>query len=89
MDSMLILYEETETSTIKYISFIGISNRRFDLAIVNSDHFFGKRLVIDILSGKTVIIGKDDLEEPGFLEYAFGLSEEEAKDLYEYLAIYY
>lgn len=89
MDEMQILYEETVTSKIKYISFIGASNRRFDLAIINTEHFYGKRLVIEILSGKTVILGKEDLEDPGFLGDAFGLSEKEGNDLYEFLSIYY
>ena len=86
---MHILYEDTETTEIKYISFIGESNAKFDLAIISTDRFYGKRIVFNIQSGKTAIIGRDDLEEPGYLEHAYQLSEDEAKDLYEYLIALY
>lgn len=85
---MDILYEDVETSNIKYISFIGESSNRFDLAIIVTDRFYGKILVIDIQSGKTAIIGKDDLEEEGYLEHIFNLSKEAANDLEEYLHHY-
>lgn len=89
MSDEIILYEETENTNMKYISFIGASNARFDIAIIHTDRFYGKNLVIDLQSGKTAIIGEDDLEEPGFLEDTYNLSEDEAKDLYEYLSHYY
>ena len=89
MNDMMILYEETETSNIKYISFIGSSNTRFDLAIIQTDRFFGKQLVILIQSGRTAIIGRDDLEDPDYLQEAFRLTEEETKDLNEYLSQYF
>lgn len=85
---MDILYEDKENVNIKYFSFIGKSNTRFDLAIINTERFFGKILVINILSGKTIILGKDDLEEPAYLEYEFNISEEEAEDLHEFLSDY-
>jgi len=83
---MDILYEDSETTKIRYISFIGSSNKRFDLAVINTDRFYGKVLVIDILGGKTVIIGRDDLAEPGYLEESFKINEEEANDLYDFLS---
>ncbi len=89
MSDNMVLYEETETSDIKYISFIGESNTRFDLAIIITDRFFGKSLVVNIQSGRTAIIGSDDLEEPDYIQEAFQLSEEEAKDLYEYLSRFF
>ena len=36
-------------------------------------------------SSRFAIIGPDDLEEPGYLEYVFNKTEEEAEDLREYL----
>ncbi|WP_339061203.1 DUF3055 domain-containing protein [Tepidibacillus marianensis] len=85
MSDMITLFEDEETSKIRYISFIGGANFRFDLAIIQTDRFFGKKLVISIQSGRTGIIGPDDLEEPGFLEGTFQLKEEEAQELYQYL----
>ncbi|MFT9487806.1 MAG: DUF3055 domain-containing protein [Tepidibacillus sp.] len=88
-ENMFVLYEENEQTDIKYISFVGASNSKFDLAIIHTGRFYGKNLVINIQSGRTAIIGKDDLEEPGFLEEAYQITEEEAKDLYDYLIQYY
>ncbi len=85
---MDILYEEIESTNIKYTSFISANDRRYDLAIIQTNHFYGKHLIINIQSGRTAIVGKDDLEEPGFLESAYNLSEEEAEDLYDYLSSY-
>ncbi|MFV9511572.1 DUF3055 domain-containing protein [Tepidibacillus sp. LV47] len=85
MNNIITLFEDEETSRIKYISFIGESNTRFDLAIIQTERFFGKQLVINIQSGITAIIGQDDLEEPGFLKETFHLNEKEAKELYQYL----
>ena len=86
---MDILYEEIETSNIKYLSFIGDKSfHRFDLAIIITARFYGKILVIDLQSNKNAIIGKDDLEEEGYLEHAFNLSDVAATDLTEYLIQY-
>jgi hypothetical protein len=78
------LYDETENTRTRFVAFIG-ETRRFDLAVMSSDHFYGKKIVIDIQSGRSAIIGDDDLEEPGYLEHAYGISEEEAGELKEFL----
>lgn len=83
---MDILYEDSETTKIRYTSFIGSSNTRFDLAVINTDRFYGKVLVIDILGGRTVIIGRDDLAEPGYLEESFKINDDAANDLYDFLS---
>ena len=38
-------------------------------------------------SGKTAIIGQDDLEEEGYLEHTFKLDEEEASELGGFLSL--
>lgn len=73
-----------ETST-RYVTFIGPSLKRFDLAITSTNRFYGKKLVTDLQFGKTAIIGPDDLEEEGYLEYTFKLTEEEAAELVQFL----
>ncbi len=80
-----IFYDETEQTRTRYIGFFG-ENKRFDLAIVQTDRFYGKMLVIDIQSGRSAIIGPDDLEEEGYLAYAFNLNEEEEKELHNFLS---
>jgi len=78
------LYDETEDTKTRFISFMG-ENNRFDLAIITSDRYYGKKLVLDIQRGRFAIIGHDDLEEEGYLEHAFQINEEDAKELTSFL----
>jgi hypothetical protein len=68
----------------RFVSFMG-ENQRFDLAIIQSDRYYGKQLVLDIQGNRFAIIGHDDLDEEGYLEYAFKLSEEDAEELRSFL----
>lgn len=78
------LYDDTENTKTRFISFMS-ENQRFDLAIIQSERYYGKSLVLDIQSNRFAIIGTDDLEEEGYLEYAFNLSEEDAAELRSFL----
>lgn len=83
-EERFFLYDETEDTRTRFVSFMGKSTR-YDLAIMTSNKYYGKRIVMDIQKGKFAIIGTDDLEEPGYLEYAYDLSEAEAEELREFL----
>lgn len=54
-------------------------NQRFDLAIVQTGRHYGKHLVLDMQGNRFAIIGPDDLDEEGYLEYAFQLSKKMLK----------
>lgn len=84
MTERFYLYDETEDTKTRFISFMG-ENNRFDLAIITSDRYYGKKLVLDIQRGRFAIIGHDDLEEEGYLEHAFQINEEDAKELTSFL----
>jgi hypothetical protein len=75
------LYDHSEDTTTRFVSFISPNMTRFDLAITSTNRFYGKKLVTDIQSGRTAIIGPDDLEAEGYLAHAFKITEEEAHDL--------
>ncbi|GIQ65794.1 DUF3055 domain-containing protein [Paenibacillus cisolokensis] len=77
--------DSTEETSTRFVTFIGPSLKRFDLAITTTNRFYGKKLVTDLQAGKTAIIGPDDLEEEGYLEYTFNLTEEEAQELSQFL----
>ncbi|TDG00964.1 DUF3055 domain-containing protein [Paenibacillus piri] len=79
------LYDSSEDTTTRFVCFVGESMRRFDLAITNTNRFYGKKLVTDLQSGRTAVIGPDDLEEEGYLEHVYKLTEEEAAELTEFL----
>lgn len=84
MSETIYLYDETEETNARFVGFIG-DTKRFDLALITSNRFFGKFLVHDIQNGRSAIIGPDDLKEEGYLEYAYELSKEEAEELHSFL----
>lgn len=78
------LYDDTEETKTRFVSFMG-TKQRFDLAIIPSGRFYGKNIVLDIQSNRFAIIGKDDLDEPGYLEHIYNLDEEDADELHQFL----
>jgi hypothetical protein len=78
------LYDETEQTKTRFVSFMG-ENQRFDIAIMSTSRYYGKQIVLDMQSNRLAIIGTDDLEEPGYIEHAFNLDEKDAADLRSYL----
>ena len=84
MAERFYLYDETEDSQTRFISFMG-ENQRFDLAITKTQKYYGKLLILNLQSNKFAIIGSDDLKEPGYIEHAYDLNEEDAEDLRSFL----
>lgn len=84
MTDRFFLYDDLVNTKTRFVSFMG-ENQRFDLAIIQSDRYYGKQIVLDIQSNRFAIIGHDDLDEEGYLEYAFNLSEEHAEELRSFL----
>jgi hypothetical protein len=80
------LYDTHEETTTRFVCFVGETMRRFDLAITNTNRFYGKKLVTDLQSGRTAVIGPDDLEEEGYLEHVYKITEEEAVELANFLS---
>ena len=79
------LSDSTEQTTTRYVTLISPSLNRFDLAVMTTNRFYGKKLVIDMQRGISAIVGPDDLEEEGYLEHVFKLKREEAEDLLDFL----
>lgn len=79
------LSDETEQTRTRYITMVTPLLHRFDLAIIHTSRFYGKKLVMDMMRGRSAIIGPDDLEEPGYLEHTFRMDEEEAHELRMFL----
>ena len=77
--------DSSEETTTRFITFITPGMKRFDLAITTTSRFDGKKLVTDLQSGKTAILGPDDLDEEGYLAYTYKISEEEAEELKQFL----
>ncbi|MDF2535671.1 MAG: hypothetical protein K0R18_1830 [Bacillales bacterium] len=84
MEEFFLLYDDiTETKT-RFISFAD-EHSRYDLCLIYSDRFFEKVVVLNMLSSRFAIIGKDDLEEEGYLEDTFQIATKEADELKEFL----
>ncbi|WP_100401986.1 DUF3055 domain-containing protein [Bacillus sp. FJAT-42315] len=85
MTERFFLYDDMEQTRTRFVSFMG-EHQRYDLALMQTDRYYGKKLVLDIQGGRFAIIGQDDLEEPGYLEEVFKLSDEEAAELRDFLS---
>lgn len=86
MTDLDFLYDHTEQTSTRFVCFVGNeSMRRFDLAIMTTTRYYGKKIVIDLQSGRSAVIGPDDLAEEGYLEYAYKITEEEAQELEGFL----
>jgi len=85
MSEPFYLYDDTEDTKTRFVSFVG-ENQRFDLAIIQTSRHYGKPLILDMQGNRFAIIGPDDLQEEGYLEFAFQLSEKDAEELRTFLA---
>ncbi|WP_428911149.1 DUF3055 domain-containing protein [Niallia sp. Krafla_26] len=85
MSERFFLYDDTVETKTRFVSFMS-DNNRFDLALIQSDRYYGKVIVLNIQGGRFAIIGPDDLAEEGYIEHAFQLNEEDAKELSEFLS---
>jgi hypothetical protein len=84
VEERFYLYNDLIDTKTRFVSFMG-EEARFDLAIIMTDRFYGKKLVLNLQSNRFAIIGQDDLEEEGYLEHAFQITEAEAAELTSFL----
>ncbi|CAM3836457.1 DUF3055 domain-containing protein [Cohnella lubricantis] len=81
------LSDSTEATSTRFVTFVSPGLRRFDLAILTTNRFYGKKLVIDLQSGRSGVLAADDLEEEGVIEAVFRIGEEEAAELSAFLTM--
>ncbi len=82
-----ILSDSTEQTATRYVTFISPSLHRFDLAILTTNRFYGKKIVIDMQSGRSSTLSQEDLEEEGVLENIYRITEEQAAELAQFLTL--
>jgi hypothetical protein len=80
------LSDSTEQTSTRFVTMVTPNLNRFDLAITTTNRFYGKKLVIDMQSGISAVIGPDDLDEEGYLEHRYRLTEEQAQELHDFLS---
>ncbi len=79
----MYLYDDTEKANIRFVSFVG--ENRHDLALIQTDRHYGKTIVLNTQSNKFGIIGRDDLDEEGYIAHVFGIGDADAKEITEFL----
>lgn len=77
------LYDDTEHSQTRFISFF-TDHSRYDLALINSDRFYGKTVVLDLQSQHFALFGSDNLNLDYIQQYFKG-DDDYAQDLLEFL----
>lgn len=86
MSESFVLYDESEQTNTRYVGF-ATDHARYDIAIVSTAHFFGKKLVVAIQSGKSAILSEEDAQNAAYIMKAFSISDErEAEELSDFLA---
>ncbi|MBB6453444.1 hypothetical protein HNQ94_001893 [Salirhabdus euzebyi] len=78
------LYDDKENAEIRFVSFMGDS-KRYDLAIITTNKYYGKKVVLNLLGNRFAILGPDDLEDHHYLAHAYNLTEIEADELRDFL----
>ncbi|WP_026174400.1 DUF3055 domain-containing protein [Effusibacillus pohliae] len=85
MADRIFMYDQKEKTDTRYVGFVGDSGR-FDLMIVTTAHFYGKKVVICLQTSRAAILDQKDAANAGYLAEAFALpTEAEAQELSEFL----
>lgn len=79
------LSDSTEQTRVRYVTLVTPQLSRFDLAIVTTDRFYGKKLIIDLMRNVCAIVGPDDLANTPLIARTYRLSEDEAEELVLFL----
>jgi hypothetical protein len=75
------LYDESETSNVDFFGYAS-ERARYDFAIVFTNRFFGKPLVICMQTGRSSLLSADDTANTENLQKIFAISSpDEAKEL--------
>jgi hypothetical protein len=73
------LYDVTESSNVNFVGCVS-EESRFDFAIVYTNHFFGKPLVVCMQTGRSAPMCADDLNDIDVLRSRFLVGDAEAAE---------
>jgi hypothetical protein len=75
------LYDEVGQSKVNFVGYVS-ERARYDFAIIYTDHFFGKPLVVCMQTGKSSLLCQDDVHNLDYLQRAFHITDRsEAEEL--------
>lgn len=79
------LYDVSERCQVNFIGYAS-ETARYDFALVYTDSFFGKPLVICMQTGKSALLCENDLLNLDYLQHVFNISgPKEAEELSMFL----
>jgi hypothetical protein len=78
------IVDETETVNCRFMSFKG-KYQRYDLVAIQTNHFDGKQLILDLYNKRFSLLNKESLAKDDDLEHDFNYSEVEAEELRDFL----
>lgn len=84
MNELDLMYDETEETSTRFVGFVG-ARSRFDLAITTTHHFFGKKLVYCLQSGRCAILTAEEAQDTPYICDAFHVTEDEGTELCAFL----
>ncbi len=70
------LYDLTEQSQVNFVGYIS-EMTRYDFAIIYTEHFFGKSLVVCMQSGKSALLCNNDIHDLEYLQRVFNVDTQE------------
>lgn len=80
------LYDEHESVKVRFLGFM-THDTRYDFGVIYTNMFFGKPLIVCMQTGKSTLLGRDDVENIQYLQEVFKLgSEEEATELSQFFS---
>lgn len=80
------LYEVSERTQVSFLGYATESSR-YDFAIVYTDSFFGKPLVVCMQTGKSALLCENDLGNLDYLQQVYSISSlEEAEEFSRFLS---
>jgi len=68
------LYDEAEQTNVNFIGCIS-ENARYDFSIIYTNHFFGKPLVVCMQTGRSAVIGTEDLNHVDYIQKMFHITD--------------
>ncbi|WP_026690086.1 DUF3055 domain-containing protein [Alteribacter aurantiacus] len=79
------LYDEVEQVNVRFVG-IATDYHRYDFAIMYTNMFFGKAMVICMQTGRSTLLSLDDTQEPEPIMKAFHIKhKEDAEEVASFL----
>ena len=66
------LYDEHESVKVRFLGFM-THDTRYDFGVIYTNMFFGKPLIVCMQTGRSTLLGRDDVENVPYIQETFKL----------------